>query len=49
MYTLDNRCPVLPFDYASQGLVDNDYAEGGYAHEDYTGEDYDENDYDFAS
>ena len=39
MHTLDNRRPILPFDYASWGLADSDYAEG----------DYDENCYDFAS
>ena len=39
MYTLDNRRPVLPFDYIGRGLVDNDYVEG----------DYDENGCGFAS
>ena len=27
-FTLDNRHPVLPFDYASQGLIGDDYVEG---------------------
>ena len=39
MYTLDNRCPILPFDYAGRGIAGNDYVEG----------DYDENSYGFAS
>ena len=39
MYTLENRRPVLPFDYASWGLTGDDYMEG----------DYDENGYGFAS
>ena len=30
MYTLDNRRPVLPFDYAGQGLTSNNYEEGDY-------------------
>ena len=38
IYTLDNRRPVLPFDYAGRGLTSNDYVEGGY----------DENGYGFA-
>ena len=38
MYTLDNRRPILPFDYTSR-LADTDYMEG----------DYDENGYGFAS
>ena len=49
MYTLDNRHPVLPFDYIGQGLANDDYIEEGYARVNYTGEDYDENDYSFAS
>ena len=49
IYTLDNRRPVLPFDYTGQGLVGNDYGEGGYAHKNYTKEDYDKNNYGFAS
>ena len=49
MYTLDNRRPVLLFDYAGQGIVGDDYVEEGYAREYYTREDYDENGYDFAS
>ena len=28
IYTLDNRRPVLPFDYVGQGLADNEYMEG---------------------
>ena len=39
IHTLDNRRPVLPFDYACRGLVDNEYVEGTY----------DENGYGFAS
>ena len=39
MYTLDNRCPVLPFDYAGRGLAGSDSVEGNY----------DENGYGFAS
>ena len=39
IHTLDNRCPVLPFDYAGRGLTDNEYVEGGY----------DQNSYGFAS
>ena len=39
MYTLDNRGPVLPFDYTGRGIAGNDYVEG----------DYDENGYGFAS
>ena len=38
MYTLDNRRPVLHFDYACRGLASSDYMEG----------DYDENGYGFA-
>ena len=49
MYTLDNRRPVLPFDYVGQGVAGGDYMEGGYARVNYTGEDYDENGYGFAS
>ena len=30
MYTLDNRCPVLLFDYAGRGLTSDDYVEGDY-------------------
>ena len=48
MYTLDNRRPVLPFDYADQGLANDDYVEEGYVCENCTGEDYNENDYGFA-
>ena len=29
MYTLDNRCPVILFDYIDQGLAGNSYIEGG--------------------
>ena len=39
IHTLDNRRPVLPFDYAGRGLTDDTYVEGTY----------DENGYDFAS
>ena len=39
IHNLDNQCPVLPFDYAGQGLVDDAYVEGTY----------DENSFDFAS
>ena len=39
IYTLDNQRPVLPFNYAGRGLVDNEYVEGAY----------DENCYGFAS
>ena len=39
MYTLDNRRPVLPFDYTGRGLTGSDYVEG----------DYDENGYNFFS
>ena len=39
MYTLDNRRPVLPFNYAGRGLAGDDYME----------RDYDENGYGFAS
>ena len=39
MYTLDNRRPVLPFDYVGRGLTSDDFVEG----------DYDENGYSFAS
>ena len=39
MYTLDNRCSTLPFDYAGRGLTADDYVEG----------DYNENNYNFAS
>ena len=49
MYTLDNRRPVFSFDYASQGLVSNNYVRDGYARYNYNGEDYSENRYDFAS
>ena len=28
IYTLDNRRPVLPFDYAGRGLAGSDYVEG---------------------
>ena len=49
MYTLDNRHPVLPFDYTGQGLTGDGYVEGGYTRKNYTGEDYDENGYGFAS
>ena len=37
VYTLDNRRPVLPFDYVDRGLTGDDYVEG----------DYDENSYVF--
>ena len=33
IYTLDNRCPNMPFDYAGQGQAGNDYPEDDY---DYT-------------
>ena len=49
MYTLENRCPVLPFDYACQRLAGDGYVERGYARKNYTGKDYDESDYGFAS
>ena len=49
MYTLDNRRLVLHFDYTGQGLVGDDYMEGGYACNNYFGEDYDENGYAFGS
>ena len=39
IHTLDNRRPVLPFDYVGRGLADNEYVEGAY----------DENSYGFAS
>ena len=39
MYTLDNRRPVISFDYAGRGLAGSDYVEG----------DYDENGYSFAN
>ena len=39
IYTMNNRRPVLPFDYTGQGLAGNDYVEG----------DYDKNGYDFTS
>ena len=39
IHTLDNRRPVLPFDYIGRGLADNEYVEGAY----------DENSYGFAS
>ena len=39
IYTLDNRHPILPFNYADRGLIGGDYVEG----------DYDENSYGFAS
>ena len=39
IYTIDNRHPVLPFDYAGQGLADDVNVEGAY----------DENGYGFAS
>ena len=39
MYTVDNRRPVLPFDYAGQGPTGDNYMEG----------DYDENGFGFAS
>ena len=49
MFTLDNRRLVLPFDYAGQGLVGDDYVWDGYAHDDFAGEDYYEDGYGFAS
>ena len=39
MYTLGNRRPVLPFNYASRGFVGDDYVGG----------DYDENSYGLAN
>ena len=30
IHTLDNRRPVLPFDYAGQGLADDAYVERAY-------------------
>ena len=39
IHTLDNRRPILPFDYAGRGLVDNEYVERAY----------DENGYGFTS
>ena len=39
MYTLENRRPVLPFDYAGRGLTSDDYME----------EDYNENSHGFSS
>ena len=48
IYTLDNRRPVLPFDYAGQGLAGDNYVEGGYAREDYIGEKYYEGYYSFV-
>ena len=39
IHTLDNRRPVLPFDYVGQGFTDDAYVEGAY----------DEDGYDFAS
>ena len=39
IYTLENQCPVLPFDYIGQGLTNDNYIERNY----------DENDYDFAN
>ena len=39
IYTLDNRCLVLPFNYAGRGLADDAYMEGTY----------DEDGYGFAS
>ena len=39
IHTLDNRRPVLTFDYAGRGRADNEYVEGAY----------DENSYDFAN
>ena len=35
IHTLDNRRPVLPFDYAGRGLTDNEYVEGAYDEDDY--------------
>ena len=49
IHTLDNRCLILPFDYAGQELVGDNYGEGGYARENYTREDYNENGYGFAN
>ena len=39
MHNLDNRRPVLPFDYTGRGLTSDDYME----------EDYNENSYGFSS
>ena len=39
IHTLDNRRPVLPFDYTGRELADNEYVEGAY----------DDNSYGFAS
>ena len=39
IHTLENQCPVFPFDYAGRGLADDAYMEGTY----------DEDGYGFAS
>ena len=36
IHTLDNRRPVLPFDYAGRGLTDDAYVEGAYDEDSYS-------------